>query len=336
VLDCTPPNRKLLHNGLLVFAGVLLGLLLCQLETPSAVGRNWNLKHNNNNNNKNSAHPSLALPVAEYDDVDWGQLTHLILVAGHSVYMNDDWHKGSVVSGDSWMLESYQQGQHLSFIEHIKRSVMLAAEDPRAVLMFSGGETRAVAGPRSEAQSYWMLAEFSKWFGHARSVRARSATEEFATDSFTNVLYSICRFHELTGRYPQQITVVGFEFKRARFVELHRAALRFPRTQFAYVGIDPDDEATTATATAALRGQGTARAAVAQAKATRAANEKKNGFDPARLDPYGCQDYLGGKKQSRNPFRRQHGYAISNPDLVALLQYCGESYQGLLPWLSTS
>lgn len=70
----------------------------------------------------------------------------------------------------------------------------------------------------------------------------RATTEDYASDSFQNLLYSIARFHEYTGRYPSHITVVGYEFKRRRFTELHRAALRWPRERFEYIGIDAEGE----------------------------------------------------------------------------------------------
>jgi len=78
---------------------------------------------------------------------------------------------------------------------------------------------------------------------------SRTTTETFALDSYQNVLFSIARFHEVTGRYPSQITVVGYEMKRRRFEELHRAAIRFPTALFKYIGLEPpatDDEAITA------------------------------------------------------------------------------------------
>lgn len=77
----------------------------------------------------------------------------------------------------------------------------------------------------------------------------RATTETFALDSYQNVLFSIARFHEVTGKYPSQITVVGYEMKRRRFEELHRAAIRFPAALFKYIGLEPpatDDEAITA------------------------------------------------------------------------------------------
>ncbi|KAL0957778.1 hypothetical protein HGRIS_001555 [Hohenbuehelia grisea] len=70
----------------------------------------------------------------------------------------------------------------------------------------------------------------------------RATTEEFVLDSFQNLLLSIARFNEHTGRYPESITVVGYEMKRERFTKLHRAALRWPIERFHYIGADPDGQ----------------------------------------------------------------------------------------------
>lgn len=40
----------------------------------------------------------------------------------------------------------------------------------------SGGKTRKTAGPRSEGESYWLLAEAAGWFD-SRDVRERTFTE---------------------------------------------------------------------------------------------------------------------------------------------------------------
>ena len=39
----------------------------------------------------------------------------------------------------------------------------------------------------------------------------RALTEEYARDSFENLLFSVCRFRQLTGAYPANITVRGEE-----------------------------------------------------------------------------------------------------------------------------
>ena len=70
----------------------------------------------------------------------------------------------------------------------------------------------------------------------------RATTENYALDSYQNLLFSISRFHEYTGRFPENITIIGYGFKRDRFVDLHRAAIRWPLDRFQYIGIDADDE----------------------------------------------------------------------------------------------
>lgn len=79
-------------------------------------------------------------------------------------------------------------------------------------------------------------------FASAPSALLRATTENHALDSYQNLLFSVARFHEYTGRWPARITVVGYEMKRRRFSELHRAALRWPEARFAYVGIDAEGE----------------------------------------------------------------------------------------------
>lgn len=59
----------------------------------------------------------------------------------------------------------------------------------------------------------------------------RMVTEEYARDSHENLLFSTCRFSEMTGQYPSKITVVGFEFKRQRFQDIHRYAIGYPQEQ---------------------------------------------------------------------------------------------------------
>jgi hypothetical protein len=44
----------------------------------------------------------------------------------------------------------------------------------------------------------------------------RVTTEEYALDSYQNLLFAIARFHEVTGGWPRRITVVGYGMKRRR------------------------------------------------------------------------------------------------------------------------
>lgn len=99
------------------------------------------------------------------DDYPFPKLKNLVMVAGHSIYTSSNCAK--VDKEDSWFLESYQKnpGQAATFLTHIKEGIEIAALDDSALLLFSGGETRKDAGPRSEAQSYWAVADSKGWFG---------------------------------------------------------------------------------------------------------------------------------------------------------------------------
>lgn len=94
----------------------------------------------------------------------------------------------------------------------------------------SSGQTRPPPAPLlSEAQSYLAIAQAMSLLPAATSslpasgplpLTARVTTEEFALDSYQNLLFAIARFREFTGNYPQKITVVGYGMKRNRFVIL--------------------------------------------------------------------------------------------------------------------
>ena len=47
-------------------------------------------------------------------------------------------------------------------------------------------------------------------------LNASVTTEEFALDSYENLLFSVARFKEVTGRWPEEIMVVGYGMKRRR------------------------------------------------------------------------------------------------------------------------
>lgn len=76
--------------------------------------------------------------------------------------------------------------------------------------------------------------------------------------------------------------------KSRRFIDLHRKALRWPVQAFEYIGIDNDGETS-------MDYEG----------------EKENGYKPFERDLYGCHDFLGRKRRTRNPYRRFHGYHSS-------------------------
>lgn len=248
----------------------------------------------------------------------WEDLDNLILVAGHAVYVADNY--DNPASDNNWFLQEFQKGEPAFYIEHIRCGVDLATDDPKSLLVFSGGQTRYEAGPKSEAQSYWLIADHFNWWWRTK-VRLRAIAEEFARDSFENLLFGICRFREAVGRYPQKIMVVSWAFKKRRF-ELHRRAICFPKSRFILKGVNNPIDLTKAE-------EGEAKA-IADFKEDPYGTRKNQG----EKDKDGkLIKFLGDKRDYRNLFNRQHGYTVSCPELVNLLLHRGRDYyEGELPW----
>lgn len=225
---------------------------------------------------------------------------HAVIVAGHAILR----HYRDLTNDASWFLLDFQKGEPKHYIRHAQRGVELAAADPKAVLIFSGGQTRAEAGPRSEANSYYTVADLHDWWGH----KTTAITEDFARDSFENLLFGICRFKEFAGRYPSKVTLVSWAFKEQRF-HLHREAIGYPKDRFVYDGPNNPD-------------------AIEQAR-----NAEASAIANYTADPYSSTPFYQAKKAERNPFRRQNGYRISCPELSQLFDHAGpEPYAAPLPW----
>ena len=239
----------------------------------------------------------------------------LVVVPGHAVYTGSE--RAHCPDDAHWFLLPFQRGEPPLYVQHVWRGVREAARDEAALLVFSGGQTRAEAGPRSEARGYWQVARQHRWWGNAE-VSKRLACEEYGRDSLENLLLSLCRFREQTGRYPAAVTVVGWEFKRARF-EMHRRALRLGRVE--YLGVnDPGDLA------GAQAGEQQTREAFSRDPYGARVRE---GFVPFDQEPV----YLGEKRLERDPFGRVMPYAGSCPELAGLLAHRGpELFDGPLPW----
>ena len=242
---------------------------------------------------------------------------NLIVVAGHSVTVSGHLLDAGSDEND-WFLLSYQKGQGLpqAILRHIEAGIEEANRDKEALLVFSGGETRAVTGPTTEGHAYFLVADAMNLWPTGGTVRARATAEEFATDSFENLLFSIARFREVTGDYPQKITVVSFTFKQRRFETLHAHALRWPPDRFSYIGVDPP--------------------ASTGFDLQRATNgELENAAKPFEQDPYGCHsELLQQKRKDRNPFSRTAPYPLSAPEMKELLGYCGPQLfpEDRVPW----
>ncbi|KAI8875041.1 hypothetical protein K501DRAFT_203429, partial [Backusella circina FSU 941] len=107
------------------------------------------------NQQSNGASKYNALPPPPLSD----KSSRAIVVAGHAIY------RGPLIvselsSDANWVLEPFQKGGQVNtFVQHIQKGIDILKDDPDAVLIFSGGETRPSAGPRSEAVSYWNIAQ---------------------------------------------------------------------------------------------------------------------------------------------------------------------------------
>ncbi|CAH7673635.1 hypothetical protein BY996DRAFT_4536630, partial [Phakopsora pachyrhizi] len=143
----------------------------------------------------------------------------------------------------NWILEPYQsRWASLSirrFISHIYRALREALEDHHSLLIYSGGQTRKTSIQAiSKTASYLRLSHQLGLLTGLGLNPGRITTEEFATNSLTNVLYSIC--HSINN-YREQVTVVGQTVKSSRFRELHLQALRYPKVSFYYITTAPEE-----------------------------------------------------------------------------------------------
>lgn len=166
--------------------------------------------------------------------------TELVLVCCHSIFNGDH---GTYHDEPNWSLQPYQRsdpsigkpGDHETFVAHIVTAAMAVEARPQAMLMFSGGRTGDTE--LSEADSYTqVMATISP---HFHDIAERSSREERATDSYQNLLFSIIRFHQLAGRWPQYVTVITHAFKQRRFLDLHAPAIRWPTDRIRVQGLNP-------------------------------------------------------------------------------------------------
>jgi hypothetical protein len=248
------------------------------------------------------------------DKVNLEELDHLVVVAGHAVVKITELAQADT-QDDCWYLLPYQRNQGFPEIiaSHILKGIELTNADEKAMLVFSGGESRRDVGPISEAASYYYLAIEKKWMPN---IIPRVFLEEYARDSFENLLFSICRFREVVGRYPHHITVIGFDFKEHRFAALHRMALHIPSANFTYVGMVPAPK----------------HASFDHAKAVIG---EQGAYESFEKDLYGCNDFsLAHKREARNPFHRTIPYELACPEMKTLFHYCGPKLieESEIPW----
>lgn len=233
-------------------------------------------------------------PTPKYNSIKYpannSTFSHLIIVPGHAIHRCKS--RKALVSNEEncWTLLPYQRGQVGCFLEHLNKAVELAAQDPTAMLILSGGQTRQTAGPRSESSSYLDALELLN-HPNLPSILSRIYTEDYARDSLQNLLFSLCRYQQITAHSQitakslGKITIIGFPFKSKRFRELHapivlQKELEFVEFEYLSVGCE----------------------------GVREGEELDDAYPVFKNDPMGCGKELMGKRLLRNPFSQVHPY----------------------------
>jgi hypothetical protein len=215
--------------------------------------------------------------VEDFTGLKTENLEELVLVPGHGVYIGKK--PDHIPLDEHWVGIFPGEGKY--YAEHADAGVLKTAELEKALLIFTGGQTRAPAGPRSEAMSYWLLEDQKNWLDNP-DVKKQATTEEYARDSFENVQFGIARFKQCTGEYPKHISVCGWGFKKDRF-NFHAETLGILDI-FTYIGVNEPEGV-----------------------------ENVRGFEEKTLEdfrqfPRGDQGVLLEKKLKRDPFLRGNPY----------------------------
>lgn len=172
-------------------------------------------------------------------------------------------------------------------------------------------------------------------------------TDQNATDSFQNVLFPLVSFAFYTAQYQKveeaedqntekprtllkHLTVIGHEFKRRRFEELHLPAVRWPKdpVRFKYIGSDPPMDA--------------------EKRLEVFKGEMLNGFGAWQMDLYGTGEVLANKRKDRGwtaakkkeleaIVSRGWQHSVFREDILAFFMWDGGAsrqvlFPGRLPW----
>ena len=244
----------------------------------------------------------------------FASFTELVIVCCHATYIGDG--PNGCGDEDQWLLQDFQKSnaetgkpsESETFIAHIVAgSAMCEGHRNALLLVFSGGRT--TRSERTEAESYAMA-----WINRGS---LHYALEDLATDSFQNLLFSILKFHELTGRYPNHVTVITHAFKERRFLELHAPAIRWPPQRIRVHGINPPFSLDELEDTQ----QG----------------EHQRGFKLFSEDPYGAHSPLADKRRERSWNVLDVARLTQDEAVQSLLRWTGgetrrDGFPGRLPW----
>jgi len=319
-------GKRIRKNIIILYASlfIFIGCIFCyyfSLSTTITTTENNLLLRGSNNKKKSLPWIDASSSTLPFDqDHVASSATNLVMVAGHSVIVSGNLEDAGTDESVWWLID-YQRnrGMPQAILGHIRAGIEEAAADPKSLLIYSGGQTRSLTGPLSEGASYFLVSDAMKLWPLGSTVRSRTVVEEYATDSFENLLFSICRFFEITGRYPEKITAVSFTFKQHRFETLHAPTIHY-NNKFKFVGYNPP-----------------LSTGFNLQESTQGENE--NAAKPFETDPYGCYStFLQEKRKGRNPFHRTAPYSQTCPDMSALLNYCGPEIirKEMVPWTTTS
>lgn len=180
-----------------------------------------------------------AVEVTDTSSKSEPLIQNLIILPCHAIFApelnnkitNHDYDDKFAIGKDAsnWIMEPFQleSDDHLSFFKHLELSLAELENIANSVLVISGGYTKSLI-EKSESSSYLDLAEA---VGLTKNPYFKIGTnillEEYARDSYENVLYGICTFYKKFKRFPAKITIIGFGFKRERFLSSHLTTLGY-------------------------------------------------------------------------------------------------------------
>ncbi|KAG7883312.1 hypothetical protein KL925_000706 [Ogataea polymorpha] len=251
-------------------------------------------------------------------------MTTLILLPCHSVFTAaqtsnpsqtqlEPQNNGPGSSQCDWILApfQYEANDHLSFVEHIHKAIELLNANSNARLVISGGFTKDGVSI-SESDSYLQVGRLRGLITEQN--KDRIYLDEYARDSYENLLLSIALFRKQTGNFPERTQIVGFEFKRYRFLELHAKVLKLKHVEYFGIGPNYPDAATLQIPEHEWQ---TRRKCYFDELHS---SEKKFATDLFEKDWFGCiGSKLYQKKVSRDPLKRGNGKEFYSQDTEPIL-----------------
>jgi hypothetical protein len=116
--------------------------------------------------------------------------------------------------------------ERIVYENHIRNSFALLREKRFDLLIISGGYTKDQE-EKSEARGYL---DWADDLGLERS-GVKILLEEFARSSVENLLFSVCRFYQYYGCFPEEIGAYTLTWKDRWFKDVIAKALRLPNFQ---------------------------------------------------------------------------------------------------------